>query len=209
VYKRQNLSIGNESYQDKCRIVINPNASLSYELQSDASKFMSSMPQVPQLYSIDEKGIKYAINERPLETGTIRLGCYIGAAGKYTIAVGSLAEDADQVVLNDKLLQIQTTLNDESYEFTSAVGTFDKRFELSVQKIPTNSESVNENTDKVWATDRMLNIRTKAGNKVSIFGMNGILLKEMIATEDLIQLTVDKGAYLVKIEGKTYKSVVF
>jgi len=204
-----NLSISNENYMDKCRLVINPNASLSYELKSDASKFMSGQTQVPQLYTLDENGEKYAINERPLGTGVIRLGCYIGEAGTYVLAAPDLTKDTENVILTDKLLQKQTTLNEQSYQFTTAEGTFNDRFEINVLNIPTKLESNDLSLTNVWCTSGTINIATKPGNKVSVFSLNGLLIKEWIAPNAHMQLSLNKGVYLVKVAGKTFKSVVF
>jgi len=204
-----NMCISNENFMDKCRLVINPNARLSYELQSDASKFMSSQSQVPQLYTLDDNGEKYAINERPMGTGVIRLGCYIGEAGTYVLSAPDLAKDGGNVILSDKLLQKQTYLNEQSYQFTIAEGTFNDRFEINVLNIPTNLESNDVNLTNVWCTNGTVHIATKAGNKVSVFSLNGVLIKEWITSNAHMQLPLNKGVYLVKVAGKTFKSVVF
>ncbi|MDP4277600.1 MAG: leucine-rich repeat domain-containing protein [Bacteroidota bacterium] len=204
-----NLSLSNDSYQDKCRVVINPAASLSYELETDASKFMSGQSKVPQLYTIDDSGIKYAINERPLESGIIRLGCYVGAEGTYTLAGTALTETGYQVLLTDKQLFTQTLLNEQNYQFSADKGFSDNRFELSIVKNATQLMSLTEVPTIVWAADGKLNVRTKAGNHISIVGLNGVLIEELDATEEHMQFPLNKGVYLVKVDGKTFKSVVF
>jgi len=204
-----NLIIRGKEYMDKCRLVINPSASVSYELESDASKFMSSQTLVPQIYTLDNTGVMYAINERPMESGVIRLGCYIGESGTYTLAVSDLAEGFGTIILSDKLLQTKTRLNGESYQFSTDIGTFDNRFELILSDIITRTEPVKEDLTNVWCTSGKINIVTKAGNKVSVFSLNGFLMKEIVAQDNLIQVPLNKGVYLVKVDGKTFKSVVF
>ncbi len=204
-----NLNLSNDKFTDKCRVVINPNASLTYELARDASKFMSSQTTVPQLYSLDETGVRYAINERPLESGTIKMGCYFGEAGTYTLHATDLGIDAGSVVLNDKLLQKQTVLNESSYTFSTVLGTFNNRFELSILNVPTQNQTTEELPTSVWCTTGKLNISTKVGNKISIYAVNGILLKEFVANEKQLEIALSQGVYLVKVAGNSFKSVVF
>jgi BspA type Leucine rich repeat region (6 copies) len=204
-----NLNISNDTYTDKCRVVINPSASLSYDMESDASKFMSSQLSVPQLYSMDDTGVKYAINERPLESGVVRLGCYIGEAGTYTLAAINLPQDGENVILTDKLLKKQTILNSESYQFSADMGTHDNRFELSLLKNATKLVTTENNQTSVWCLDGTINVITKAGNKISVFELNGVLVKETVAKGTRIQIPLEKGVYLVNVAGKIFKSVVF
>ena len=42
---------------------------------------------MPQLYSLDGQGVKYAINERPEGNGVVSLGYEVQAAGNYTIGL--------------------------------------------------------------------------------------------------------------------------
>lgn len=204
-----NLNISNETYADKCRVVINPSASLSYELEFDATKFMSGQPSVPQLYTLDDTGIRYAINERPLESGMINLGCYIGETGTYTLGANNFAQEGDILILTDKLLKKQTTLNLESYQFSAETGTYENRFELTFLRNATQLETNGDNKSSVWCTDGTINIMTKAGNKVSVYALNGILVNEIVSKGTQIQISLEKGVYLVKVAGRTFKSVVF
>lgn len=79
-----NLTIEGNGAEDKTRVVFNPNRSLDYEIGCDAAKFMAD--GVPQIYSVDAKQVKYAINERPAAGGSVTLGYSVPAAGTYTIA---------------------------------------------------------------------------------------------------------------------------
>ena len=115
---------------DKTRFVMNPQAEMGYELNRDASKFMSMDAAVPQIYSI-ENGEQLAINERPLDAGSVQLGFRVSVDGEYTISVprNSFAN----LVLVDHETGIETLLaNDVRYTFTASAGTNDSRFELRV-----------------------------------------------------------------------------
>ena len=77
-----NLTLTGDSLADRTRIVLNDEASPAYELERDASKFMSSNPDAPQLYS-QADGVRYAINERPAADGRVSLGASFGHDGRW------------------------------------------------------------------------------------------------------------------------------
>jgi hypothetical protein len=115
--------------EDQTRVVLNEKASMAYETACDASKFMSMDNSVPQLYTIDEDGTWYAINERPLAEGTIALGFYAGLDGDYTISVTRC--DAKQVFITDNLTGESTEITNSTYSFSAKAGTDNTRFTLS------------------------------------------------------------------------------
>ena len=95
-----NLEISNdEDLKDETRLVINEKAQMGYELELDASKFMSMNAAVPQIFTLDDEGISYAINERPLESGSIALGYLAAKDGFYTI---SAVKAEGEIMLFDK-----------------------------------------------------------------------------------------------------------
>ena len=51
-----NLQMIGDEMEDETRLVINDNASLGYEIERDASKFMSFEPNVPQIFTLDGEG---------------------------------------------------------------------------------------------------------------------------------------------------------
>ena len=61
--KLLNIELSNGENTDKTRLVINPDASLDYELNRDAGKFLSN--GVPQLYTLDAEGCEYATTAKP------------------------------------------------------------------------------------------------------------------------------------------------
>ena len=121
------LSDGSQS--DKTRFVLNPQASLSYEVNCDASKFMSMDAGVPQIYTI-ENGVQMAINERPVGEGVVRLGVKIAANGTYTISAPR--NGFSSIILYDSETGEQTDLSSDSYTFSAYAGSYDNRFALYV-----------------------------------------------------------------------------
>ena len=115
--------------KDKTRLVVNNAAQMGYELSCDASKFMTMDEGMPQIYSIDNAGTQYAINERPMGDGTLRLGIVIPVAGQYTLS--TVRNDLSEVLLTDNYTGETVVLTPEGYTFTASQGTDESRFTLS------------------------------------------------------------------------------
>ena len=115
-----NFALNDGIYTDRTRIVINPEASMDYEMSRDAAKFMSDDKDVPQLFTLDATGKYYAINERPLGNGIVSVGIYTGKSGTYTLSLVDATVTADEVILTDKQTGSETRLDLDSYTFTAA-----------------------------------------------------------------------------------------
>ncbi len=124
-----NLTIGNGEMEDMTRVVLNEQASTAYEVSCDASKFMSMDGSVPQIYTLDTDGTRYAINERPMGDGFVTLGFYAGAEGTYTITATRC--DAKKVYVTDQLMGVTKEITDAPYSFSAEAGTDNTRFVLS------------------------------------------------------------------------------
>ena len=107
--------IGDET-MDETRVVLNDEASLGYEIERDASKFMSFESAVPQIFTLDTDDNGYAINERPIADGKARLAYYAGQTGYYTIS----ATRADgEIYLYDTKTNKTINLAEQDYTFHS------------------------------------------------------------------------------------------
>lgn len=162
-----NISLSNREYTDKARIVLNENAKLDYELNCDASKFMSSNTSVPQLYII-ENGQRMAIDERPLSDGVIALGIYCGTTDDYSLSLAT-TENNGSIVLVDKETGIETDLIHNAYHFKATAGTYNERFTIKIgnnatgiQQVEAYNESKKEiynlNGQKMQALQKGINI---------------------------------------------------
>lgn len=162
-----NISLSNREYTDKARIVLNENAKLDYELNCDASKFMSSNTSVPQLYII-ENGQRMAIDERPLSDGVIVLGIYCGTTDDYSLSLAT-TENNGSIVLVDKETGIETDLIHNAYHFKATAGTYNERFTIKIgnnatgiQQVETYNESKKEiyniNGQKMQTPQKGINI---------------------------------------------------
>lgn len=162
-----NISLSNREYTDKARIVLNENAKLDYELNCDASKFMSSNTSVPQLYII-ENGQRMAIDERPLSDGVIALGIHCGTTDDYTLALATTGNNGS-IILVDKETGIETDLIHNAYHFKATAGTYNERFTIKIgnnatgiQQVETYNESKKEiyniNGQKMQTPQKGINI---------------------------------------------------
>ena len=124
-----NLSLSDGQHKDQCRIVINSQASRLYEMNCDASKFMSVEAGISQIYSIDDTF--YSINERPNDGSDISLGILLGKTGQFTISANGNIED---VLLIDKKLGNVVALSSQDYVFESLEGTDNDSFSFRINK---------------------------------------------------------------------------
>lgn len=165
-----NLQLANDSLSDKTRVVFNEAASIDYELGKDAAKFSSMNNNAPSLYSLDAQNQQLAINERPVGNGVVRLGCYIGVKGSYTLsAKEALASD---LYLYDTETGASCNLRETSYTFTAEAGVCNNRFELRTSLKGTDIEAIAGFSWQVAGDQLQLN-GLPVGATVSLFDANG------------------------------------
>ena len=150
------LTIGDgDGYVDKTRIVINDTKSLDYELECDASKFLSNEVDY-QIYSLDDNGTSYSINERPRDNGMIPIGIVVRNEGLVTIDVKRLE---CQAILVDHDTDTETDLAFSSYTFYSGTGTIEGRFSVKVSELSKQGDANGDgdvNYDDVTAIARYI-----------------------------------------------------
>ncbi|MCM1225549.1 MAG: hypothetical protein NC548_65005, partial [Lachnospiraceae bacterium] len=129
-----NISISGNCLEDATRVVINPQASLAYETNCDAAKMMSAEADAVQLWSIGERNIPMAINERPKEDGYVALAALLPRAGEYEISL----DCADQSVT---ILDRVTSKKARRHSF-SGDGLVDDRFVLDVEEVTSGISDV-------------------------------------------------------------------
>lgn len=140
------ISISNGEVSDQTRVVINSNAKMDYETARDASKFMSLDTNVPQIYTLGSDGTQYAINERPLSDGTIRLGFYAGQAGSYKVSLKR--GDAGNVYLKENATGKLTEITENGCDVTLDQGIDESSYSLVFGSMPTGISNVNINENE-------------------------------------------------------------
>ena len=193
-----NLELSIDSISDRTRVVFNNNQSHNYETACDAAKFESA--GVPQLYTIDNEGVRYAINERPVGNGVVLIGYTAASNGYYTIEASRMDT---KVCLYDAETKIMHNLDEGSYTFFSDKGTFEGRFSLGVR----NGETTGiENIDIDNAIEAVKGGILFNGNVTAIVYNAAGMLVAVQNGAGLVQLPA--GTYLVSVGEQNKKVVV-
>lgn len=162
-----NLTVSDGEVTDKTRVVLNESKSRAYEMECDASKFFSE-ENVPQIYTIDGD-VNYAINERPIEAGTVTLGFKANKEGEFTISAPRM--DAD-CLLKDNETGLVFNLQNGSYTFSSKAGTFGQRFTLIFTEEATAIKKVDAELD--GKNEALFDLSGRKAQE----GQSGIVIKD-------------------------------
>lgn len=178
------LVISNGDTEDRTRVVLNDEADINYDITCDAGKMMSMDSNVPQIYTLGEDNVQYAINERPMGEGLVALGYYAGRSGKLTIKLDRCR--AEKVYLIDYETNETTDLTSGSYTFTTESGVNDIRFKLAF-----------EGDDKTGIT-----VVEKAGQAApKVYTVDGKYVGNSIEG-------LKSGVYVINQSGKSHKMLV-
>ena len=165
------LELTNGELSDKTRFVLNPEASVEYETTCDASKFFESGSSCPILYTI-EQGEMLAINERPIENGTVQLGMRLSDSGTYTISAPRC--QFESIVLVDNETKIETELADDgSYTFTTNEGVHDNRFMLRLSGVSITNINGVQQDDRTADSYYNLNGQRVSEPRKGLYIVNG------------------------------------
>lgn len=161
-----NLVLSDGNYADRTRLVINDAASVAYEPSRDASKFMSSEIEVPQLFVMNDCQ-RMAIDERPLGEGVYTLGARFGHSGEYSISLNGKNIEGYRAFLTDNLTGVTTEITSVAYAFTADASTDESRFTLELRKdVITGIDDIN--VDGIIITTENGALTVKAPVKVEI-----------------------------------------
>ena len=195
-----NLNVSDGSLSDKTRVVFNDKKSRNYEMDCDAAKFMT-LTQAPQLYSVEGKGTKFAINERPM--GSVQLGFTAKKSGTFTISAVRMDQP---LLLKDNVAGITIDLTNGDYEFTSEAGTFNKRFLLTPNSSVTSIADVVKKTGvNILPTEEGIQINDCNGKNVDVYNLNGA---QVASSNSDGMLRLSAGIYIVKVNGMSTKVMV-
>ena len=193
-----NLELSIDSIADRTRVVFNNSQSHNYETACDAAKFESA--GVPQIYTIDNEGVRYAINERPVGNGVVLIGYTAAENGYYTIEATRMDT---KVCLYDAETKILHNLDEGSYTFFSGKGTFEARFSLGIRDGETTGI---ENLDIDNAIEAVEGGILFNGNVTAIVYNASGMLVAMQNGAGLVQLPA--GTYVVSVGEQSKKVVV-
>ena len=195
------LTDGTDS--DRSRLVINEQASVGYETEKDAPKFMESKPQMPQLFSV-ESGVQYAINERPMGDGVVTFSVYAPADGEYRFFVEG---DNKNMAVLDTETGVVWDLADGDYVFTATEGMHQARLVVLLTGEATAIAQVNAYDDgEIKVADGSLSFSFMRTKHIRVFSLDGrMIFNGAVSHADV---KVSHGVYLVEMDGKTTKIMV-
>ncbi|MDD6099513.1 MAG: leucine-rich repeat protein [bacterium] len=200
-----NLRLTQEGKSDRSRVVLNPDAKGDYEVARDAAKWMSEEVSSPQLYTLDNKGTKYAINELPTTTGIVPLGIRVGTDGLMTLA---LTGDPGSLRLYDKELKREVDLSEGDYTFMARKGTIENRFELRFSSATAN-EPVTAESVRVYANASQLVVEAPEQMAVSVYSTAGVLLHQTTMTATRWNCPLSAGIYVVRVGDTNHKVIIY
>ncbi len=115
------LRIDDGRYSDETIIQLAQDADNSFDAKYDAYKRFSFNPDVPQIYTLGNDSVVYAINAMQKEsTIELALGTKLVSQRGYIISAGLFNLDGYNVWLIDSTSGKVTNLNDEDYRFTAS-----------------------------------------------------------------------------------------
>ena len=207
-----NLEISNdEDLKDETRLVINEKAQMGYELELDASKFMSMNAAVPQIFTLDDEGISYAINERPLESGSIALGYLAAKDGFYTI---SAVKAEGEIMLFDKEQNKYIDLSAQDYTFYthSTNGVNKTRFVLKINTkggTITDINSAATSKTKITGSKGSVTITTDTDAHVVVNSLSGVTVFNGQVSAGNQTISLPTGIYIIKVNNTSSKIIVY
>lgn len=184
-----NVIMSDGSTKDRTRFVINNNATRAYELDKDASKFITDDNKAMLVYTI-ENGVKYAINERSMSDGIISLGFYAPADGEYTLSLETLQDDNLILIDNENFIETAMT---KAYRFNATAGYNDTRFTLMFGET-TGINTINVDNGKI-----------SANAPYTIYTIDGRLVGNYSADNTI---NLSKGIYIINSKDVKRKIVV-
>ena len=125
-----NFIISGNGASDRARLVLNEEANAEYELERDASKFMSDNKAVPQIF-VNDNSVHYSIDERPCGNGTFLLGASFGEAGEYTITLDS-RNFSGKATIEDTETGITADITNAPFTFVTEAGSNPSRFRVHI-----------------------------------------------------------------------------
>lgn len=200
------IAVSNGVETDRTRIVINDEATLGYDVNSDACKFMTESAGVPQLYSYDAESTKYAINERPVSDGVVRLGFKTDESGVFTMRLQR--NSIGDVILVDNERGITVNLALQDYEFTADAGENVRRFELRLKDTATDIENdVKAGVVGIQTVDGGIMV-SGTQETVNVFTLAGTMVYSGCADGGGLRIPLSAGTYIVRVGGQTLKVIV-
>ena len=206
------LSIEDESQKTSSTLLgFVSDATAGRDIKYDASRFGNGF----SLYSVlDDR--KLAIQGLPtewLEEGNaISLGYNAPETGSLSISLTHMeSSDIDALYLNDHLIQESVNILAENYAFTTAAGSINDRFSISLAPYQNEVLSTFDHTLNivVYGIENSLVLNSQFTGDFQVFTLNGKLVYEDHLNIGRTDVSLPYGLYIVAVKDKdqvsTYK----
>lgn len=200
------ITVSADKYTDKTRVVLNETSALGYETSYDACKFMTIETGVPQIYTIDNEETEYAINERPLDKGIVKLGVVVSTSGTHRISMPR--NEAGSVILIDHNAGVKHDLSKDDYEFTAEAGIYNSRFTLNITSSSETGIKDAEMTDGALECDGNNILVNGIKGNVSVYTVDGRKVAETYSNGNVSFNNMPQGIYIVRTVQGTGKVTV-
>ena len=200
------ITVSADKYTDKTRVVLNEASALGYETGYDACKFMTMEAGVPQIYTIDNEETEYAINERPLDKGIMKLGVVVSTSGTHRISMPR--NEAGSVILIDHKAGVKHDLSKGDYEFTAEAGTYNSRFTLNITRSSETGIEGVEIADGALECDGSNILVNGIKGNVSVYTVDGRKVAETYSNGNVSFNNMPQGIYIVRTVQGTGKVTV-
>lgn len=156
-----NFEVSNDRFSDRARIVMNPEATMDYEIGRDASKFFADDSDCAQIYVAAD--VNYSISERPLDNGTATLGLRASKEDVFTLSLSGRYNSDWHVIITDNVTGANVDLTEGDYQFTATKGDFNKRFSVKFQNDSTTDIA---SLISYFGKDSLVTVTTVGGTTV-------------------------------------------
>ena len=201
---------GENSYYETGIYFADGASSEDYVVGEDFLSFATKKGKGVEIYTVEDDA-DYSFNKRPIENTVVRVGMYVGTAGRYTISLNNISGNAETFVLFDTYTQETAYLHlGEEYTFDSEKGVHDDRFIVTVTyaapDVTTDNLSLSSTNIVVVANE----IRGLVeGSDYFIYDTTGRLVYSAVAESDVVTLPfLNSGIYIVRNSNGWVKFIV-
>ena len=198
--EKYSLRIDGENSYYKTGIYFAGGASAEdYVVGEDFLSFATKKGKGVEIYTVEDDA-DYSFNKRPIENTVVRVGMYVGTAGRYTISLDNISGNAESMILYDTYEQDFACLHlGETYRFYSERGEFNDRFGVAVTyapEVPTDNISLSAN--KLIVVNNEIQGLTLDSELVVYDAMGHLVYVANVDSETMILPNLNSGIYIAR-----------
>jgi hypothetical protein len=202
------LQVSNAVNIDEAVLYFNPNGSNSFDT-FDSPKMTTENTLTPEIYTMvgSEQLVINGMNTIQYDT-EIPLGFSTGESNTFTIKAAQFSdfESGTQIVLRDKLLNVEQDLTVAEYTFSSDITSTTSRFSI-VFKAPSVATGINTSRNNgLWISTNannqiMINGAANGESVVAVYNAIGqkLINKNLTENSSVLQTPLQSGVYMVTV----------